>query len=158
MEEYEYSFIVKDIKPYIDYCVENKYRKIKEIKQHRKVFENIHNRKIISRITTENDITIIDFKNTSKNENNLNISNESKSLRINKNNEEFFNSLLNTLDFEQSADNYRIRYIYKKGNVTFEIDDYTSPKMYVVAVEGEKNEVDKVYEELKRLYNKEIIR
>ena len=154
MEEYEYSFNVSDIKPYIEFCKKNKYKKVKEIKQHRKVYENKHNRNIISRITTENDITVIDFKNTNKSYNNLNISNESKSLKINKTNAEFFDSILNILDFEQSADNYRIRYIYKKDNVTFEIDDYSSPKMFVVAVEGERNEVDKVYNELKAINKK----
>ncbi len=37
------------------------------------------------------------------------------------------------------------------GCVKFEIDDYITPCMKVVAIEGEKESVDKVYEELKNL-------
>ena len=151
MEEYEYSFIVKDIKPYINYFEKNNYKKIKEVEQYRKVYENIHNKNIISRITTEDNITVIDFKNTSNKNNDLNISSESKSLEINEGNKEFFNSMLETLDFKQTADNHRIRYIYQKDNVIIEIDNYISPKMYVVAIEGERNKVDKVFKELESI-------
>ena len=153
MEEYEYSYVVNDIKPYIDYCKENKYEKINEVNQHKKVYENIHNKNIISRITTEDNISVIDFKNTSNKNHDLNISNESKSLEINENNKEFFNSMLEILDFKQTADNHRIRYIYQKGKVKFEIDNYTSPKMYVVAIEGERKEVDKIFKELETINN-----
>ena len=34
-EEYEYSFKVKDIKPYIDYCINNDYEKTGESSQTR---------------------------------------------------------------------------------------------------------------------------
>ena len=153
MEEYEYSYKVKDIKPYIDFCIENKYIKIKEVSQHRKVFENIYNKDIISRITSEDDISVIDFKNISDKNNDLNISNESKSLILDESNKEFFDSMLNTLGFKECADNYRTRYIYKKDNVKFEIDDYSSPNMYVVGIEGEREVVDKVFEELKEINN-----
>ena len=154
MEEYEYSYNVTDIKPYIDFCEKNNYKKISETSQRRRVFENIHNRSIISRLTTKDDETVIDFKNTNVSNNNLKISTESKSMIVDDSNKDFFDSLLTTLDFEQSADNYRIRYVYKKGKVKFEIDNYTSPKMYVLAVEGERTAVDKVIEELKELNDK----
>ena len=154
MEEYEYSYNVTDIKPYIEYCEQNGYKKIGEIAQHRKVYENLHNRNIISRITTKDDVTVIDFKNTSEKRKNLNISSESKSLVIDNSNKEFFDSMLTTLDFEQSADNYRVRYVYQKGNVKFEIDNYTSPKMYVIGIEGERKAVDKVFEELEEINSK----
>ena len=36
----------------------------------------------------------------------------------------------------------------RKSDVKFEIDDYTRPQMKVVAIEGEKSQVDKVYQML----------
>ena len=47
MEEYEYSFKVDSIKPYIDYCEKNSYKKSINV-QNRIVYENIHNRNIIA--------------------------------------------------------------------------------------------------------------
>ena len=47
------------------------------------------------------------------------------------------------------------RYVYEKGGVKFEIDDYIRPQMKVVAIEGNKDEVDKVYNELLNVISKE---
>ena len=66
-------------------------------------------------------------------------------------NEKSIYSMLEVLDFYEATKNYRTRYVYKKNDVTFEIDDYTEPKMQVIGIEGEKTKVDKVYEELKKL-------
>ena len=151
MEEYEYSFNATEYEPYIDFCEKNGYKKIDEITQRRRVYENIHNRSIIARITTKDDETVIDFKNTGEHKDNLKVSQESKTLVVDSSNEEFFESMLSTLDFEETADNYRVRYVYKKGKVKFEIDNYTKPVMIVIAVEGEREAVDKVYKELEEL-------
>ena len=51
MEEYEYSFKVATIKPYIEYCENNGYEKISEVTQNRIVYENKHSEHIIARIT-----------------------------------------------------------------------------------------------------------
>ena len=51
MEEYEYSFKVSSIKPYIEYCEKNDYKKESEILENRKVYENKYNPNIIARIT-----------------------------------------------------------------------------------------------------------
>lgn len=62
-------------------------------------------------------------------------------------------SFKNTWTFKYNKDNVleRERIVYKKGGVTFELDSYYKPrKSYVVAIEGEKEEVDKVYKELIR--------
>ena len=54
------------------------------------------------------------------------------------------------LEYKKDIELSRIRMVYKKDNVIFEIDSYNSPEiMYVVAVEGDKEEVDKVYKEIK---------
>ena len=48
----------------------------------------------------------------------------------------------------------RTRSVYKKGNVKFEIDEYTEPEiMNVVAIEGEKEIVDNIYESIKNFDN-----
>ena len=62
---------------------------------------------------------------------------------------EFVNSLLEMMEFKFHKKLERKRYVYEKGNVKFEIDDYKVPKAKVVAIEGEKLEVDKVYSEIK---------
>ena len=63
------------------------------------------------------------------------------------------NTVLKILEFlKYNKDNVldRERIVYQKGEVTFELDTYSEPrKSYVVAIEGEKEEVDKVYKELK---------
>ena len=40
MKEYEYSFKVKSIEPYINYCKNNNYNLIDIIKENRRVYEN----------------------------------------------------------------------------------------------------------------------
>ena len=56
------------------------------------------------------------------------------------------------LEYKKDKVLERTRYVYEKNQVTFELDEYTSPEvMCVVAVEGEKEEVDKVYDEIKDL-------
>ena len=66
--------------------------------------------------------------------------------------EEAVESILNFLEYKKDNTLIRKRYVYKKGNVKFELDDYDAPeKAFVVAIEGEKSEVDKVYEEVKNL-------
>lgn len=56
----------------------------------------------------------------------------------------FVLSVLDVLNFKLVADNFRTRYVYIKDDIMFEIDDYISPKMKVVAIEGEKNKVEKL--------------
>ena len=55
------------------------------------------------------------------------------------------------MGFYIAANNTRIRYVYQKGSIIFEIDDYLEPQMKVVAIEGNKKEVDKVYLQIKHI-------
>ncbi len=152
MEEYEYSIRVSDIQPFIEYCKNKGYTKISANKQNRAVYEHRDNRHILARITkTETNgkvVTIFDCKNSSPEIDGLKIAKESKELELDDKTEEIIKSMINVLNFEQSADNYRIRYVYKLNNVKFEIDDYIKPQFKVVAIEGEKNQVDKTYQEV----------
>ena len=142
MEEYEYSIRVNNIQPFIEYCKSNGYKKISENIQNRAVYEHRDNRHILARITkTETDgktVTIFDCKNSSAEIGGLKIAKESKELELDDRTEDIIKSMINVLNFEQSADNYRIRYVYKLNDVKFEIDDYIKPQFKVVAIEGEK--------------------
>jgi len=152
MIEYEYNFKVEDIDKVLKYCQEHGYELVSKTMQNRVVYENRHNRKIISRITTTvkggKTERVIDFKNVNNNDGLVKQSMESLPMSLNNKSMEIVKSMLEVMDFEQSADNLRTRYVYEKGSVTFEIDDYTRPLMKVVAIEGEKAEVDRVYSEL----------
>ena len=72
MEEYEYSFNVLDIQPYLNYCKQNGYILKSIKKQNRRVYECVGSRGKIARITTTlddmgNAETVLDFKNVTKN-------------------------------------------------------------------------------------------
>lgn len=152
MIEYEYNFKVSDIKPIIEYCKENGYNFVSATWQNRKVFENSNNKNIISRITTtkiNNKLEIVwDFKNVDNKNKTLKISQESLPMSIDKQKIEIVLSMLNTIGFELSADNIRTRYVYEKDNVVLEIDDYERPAMKIVAIEGQKDKVDQLYQQI----------
>ena len=154
MEEYEYSIKVETIKPIIEYCENNNYQLIDKVEQNRIVYQNNYSDDIIARITTsirdDNKNCVFDCKNIGTRNKALKVSNESLPIEVTDDNREAIISILNTLNFYQSANNNRIRYVYKKDGVKLEIDDYTSPLMCVIGIEGEKDKVDLVYEELKK--------
>ena len=162
MKEYEYSFKVKNIKPFISFCKDNGYKKTYEAIENRIVYENKHNTSMIARITTINNNDgkriIFDSKNVDSRRKNLKVSRESKPIIIKSIDKKKYISLLEVLDFKEVANNVRKRYVYKKGRVIFEIDRYIKPKMFVVALEGEQKQVEKVYEELKNCQTLEEIK
>lgn len=160
MQEYEYSFKVESVEPYIDYCIENGYTKIKESIQNRIVYQSLNNEHLIARITStvvndENE-EILDFKNFSEKHKELQVSDESIPFIVNDDNRATIMSMLEVLDFEESADNTRKRVVYQNDDVIFEIDEYITPKMNVVAIEGNKEKVDLIYEEVSKKINNEI--
>ena len=145
MNEYEYSFKVNDITKYIDYCKNNNYKLVEEVKQTRTLYRNSN--KTMARITINNDKMFLDFKEDNLTDDILKIRKETKPLEFN--DIEVVNSILKFLEYEKDITLIRTRIIYEKGNVKFEIDQYESPEIYnVVAIEGEKEDVDKVYKEL----------
>ena len=155
MEEYEYSFKVSSIKPYIEYCEKNDYKKESEILENRKVYENKYNPNIIARITKTviglKEQIVFDCKNVKEERQDLKESQESIPLVFNKSDYSTIESILKTLEFKLVADNIRTRYVYKKNEIKFEIDDYKIPKAQVVAIEGNKEEVDQLYFKLKQI-------
>ena len=66
-------------------------------------------------------------------------------------------SILDMLEYTKDKTLIRTRMVYKKRNVIFEIDKYDAPEvMFVVAIEGEKEDVDRTYAIVKEKINNEI--
>lgn len=150
MTEYEYSFKVKDLKPYIDYCKLNGYELIEESSQKRTLCR--HDNKTMARITIKGKNGIIkkelDFKDDILTDDVLIERRESKAIVFD--DDEAVDSVLEYLGYRKDTILLRERIVYKKNNVVFELDNYESPdKALVVAIEGEKEAVDKIYLEIK---------
>lgn len=149
--EYEYSFVVSDLSEYINYCGRHNYA----LEGHKRQLRTIYvNNDIIARITQnifENkNVNVLDFKENKMGDSDLIIRQESKSIVFD--NVDSCENILNFLGYKKDQTLDRIRTIYVKGNVKFEIDEYVLPyKAFVVAVEGEKDAVDEVYKSLSDL-------
>lgn len=155
MEEYEYSFNVDSVKPFINYCENHGYKKLSKEHQNRVVYQNHHIPNVIARITKTKDgskcRTVFDCKKIEQSDKDLKVSKESMEISVTSGNKASILSMLETLGFYVAADNTRTRYVYEKDSVRFEIDEYVSPQMNVVAIEGQKGAVDKVYAMVRNL-------
>lgn len=153
--EYEYSFKVKDLTKYLDYCKKNDYQLVEETNQERILYRNAN--KTIARMTTKiknnKAKTYLDFKDDNDSDEILKVSRETIPLEVTDSNQEAVLSILDMLEYQKDKTLIRNRWVYKKDKVTFEIDDYKEPQMKVVAIEGNKNQVDKVYQELQESKN-----
>lgn len=152
MKEYEYSFKVKSIKPYIKYCQENNYQLEKENYQIRELFKNKNN--ILARITTEIEnkkrTCVLDFKDDNDTEVLIKEARETVPLIVSNKNRKAVESMLEILGYQQDKILKRKRIVYKKEDIKFEIDEYLKPeKCFVVAIEGKKELVDKTYKDIK---------
>ncbi len=151
MYEYEYSFNVKSIDEYINFCKKNKFKLISKFKQTRIIYRNPN--KTMARITIEEGKKIekiLDFKEDKLTNNDLNVRKESKALKFEDN--DAVESILEFLNYSKDNTLIRNRIVYIKENVKFEIDEYECPsKNYVVAIEGEKEQVDLIYNELSEI-------
>lgn len=155
--EYEYSFKVKEIKPFVDYCVSNEFEFVSKNTQTRILYRNVN--KTLARLTTKNDngveSTVLDFKDDNLDTEVLSVSRETIPLEVTDGNRDAIDSMLDFLDYKKDKVLDRTRVVYKKNDVVFEIDEYTSPEvMCVVAVEGDKEQVDKVYSEIENIGEK----
>lgn len=150
--EYEYSFKVDSLDEYKEYCEENGYEKRLEYDQVRELFTS--DNKVLARITTaktgENTDVFLDFKDDDDSDKVYKESRETIPLKVTDENRGAIDSILNILGYKKKKHLVRTRYIYKKGRVKFEMDDYREPEiMHVVAIEGDRDEVTKVYNEIK---------
>lgn len=148
--EYEYSFKVTDLKPFIKFIEDNKFIKIDENYQSRTLYKKED--KTMARITvsgknSEESKIIFDFKDDEDSDNLLKERRETLPLEIT--NIEIAKSIIEFLGYKENKILIRKRQIFKKEDVEFELDEYESPeKMLVVAVEGNKDKVDEIYHEM----------
>lgn len=158
-KEYEYSFKVKDVHKFIEYCVSHNYKKIEDYEQIRTLYKN--GGKIMARITKNiyEDKTeeVLNFKDDNLNNDVLNVCRESEDLIITDENKNFVKSLIEILDLNNKKVLERHRVTFENKNVKFEIDEYTSPKMKVVAIEGDKKQVEQIYKEIENIINENRI-
>lgn len=154
-KEYEYSFKVKNIKDFVQYCIFNKYEKQEEYLQTRTLYKNggLIMARITENIYVDKREKILNFKEDNLNDNTLKISKESKDLVITDDNQEFVYSLIEILNLTTKKVLKRKRYVFEKNNVRFEIDEYSEPAMNVVAIEGLKENVNDVYNDLREIIN-----
>lgn len=151
MTEYEYSFEVKSLDKYIAYLEDNGYTKLSESEQVRTVYH--HNNGTIARVTIDDCggkiVKTLDFKQGGES-GLLNVREESKAIEFI--DDEAALSILDFLGYKEKIVLHRKRYVYTRDGVKCELDKYTSPFIScVVAVEGKKALVDKVYSEIKKL-------
>lgn len=157
-KEYEYSYKVTSIKEFIQYRESNNFIKISETTQTRTLYKN--DTYIMARITIEEDnlkhtrTEYLDFKENNETNQELKIRKETDILNLNNENKEFVKTLIEFLNLKVDKELIRTRYTYQKENVKFEIDDYINPKMQVLAIEGNSEEVNKINQELMPLIEK----
>ena len=146
--EYEYSFKVKSLNPYIEYCLLNDYLLEKKVQEIRIIYRNSN--KTIARITKQGNKIFLDFKEDKLSDEDLNQRKESKALEIT--DMSAVKSILDFIGYKEDNTLKRERLIYRHNKVKFEIDSYQEPeKCLVVSLEGDKKEVDEVYKEIKLL-------
>ena len=147
MEEYEYSKVVDNLDKYINYCNDNGYI-LSVSNQVRTIYRN---NGLMARITI-NDIDGVvtkelDFKEDKLSDSELIVRKESMALEFNDDN--VVESILDFLNYKKDNTLIRKRYTYIKDDIKFELDEYSSPdKKLVASIEGNKEIVDKIWNEL----------
>lgn len=151
--EYEYSFKVKSLEPYIEYCEKNGYKKTKDVEQQGKEFKGPNQTVARIKIQKQKDEPtkkILDFKEDDDSK--VLVKNRKESLPLNFEDEDAVMSILEFLGYTEPNGAYtRQRIVYEKGEVKFEMDYYFESQNKVMAIEGEKEQVDKVFEEIKEI-------
>ncbi len=153
MREYEYSFNVESLHPYMEYCQNNNYTMRSHADQERTIYRGPN--KTIARVTVnvsdDVETKTLDFKDDVINDEVLIERKETLPLSIN--DTYAVSSVLDFLGYKKDVTLVRTRVVYEKGGVKFEFDSYTQPKKaYVVAIEGDKDKVDLIYNEIKNSF------
>ncbi len=152
MKEYEYSFKVDSLKPYIQFCEKGKYKCVLDCKQTRTIYTS--NNGTIARITLNEgkDVKrVLDFKESKLSDDVL--MEREESLPLVYTDQKAVDSILDMLGYKVGDTIVRTRKAYELDDVKFELDDYDIPcKVFVVAIEGNKDKVDNVYNTVKN-YN-----
>lgn len=152
--EYEHSFNVSDIQEYVNYCEKNNYVLKSNTRQIVTIYRNNGLMVRIAEDINKDKVTYsLDFKEDKLDNNDLIVRKESKQIIFdNINNCE---DILNFLGYKKDNTLDRVRQVYEKDDVIFEIDSYNKPtKAFVVAIEGDKSKVDILYKKISYLNQK----
>lgn len=152
-KEYEYTFKVVSLEPFFEYCQKNGFTFIDKFEQTRTIYRNPN--KTMARITINSNnkgtTKELDFKEDNWIADAV-VKELRESLPLEFESNESVQSILEFLNYKKDNTMVRIRYVYEKQDVKFEFDEYQLPEQaIVVAIEGVKDVVDKVYNEVKDL-------
>lgn len=152
MTEYEYSFKVNSLEKVEKYCNDKNYEFLEKTSQIRTLYRNDNG--TMARITIKkkegSTKKMLDFKDDILSDEVL--IERKESLPLLYEDDCALDSILDYLKYRKDKVLNRERTVYKKKGVIFELDKYKSPEVAcVVAIEGEKKEVDYVYQEIKSL-------
>ena len=154
--EYEYSFKVKSLKPYIEYCLKNDYTLESDNKQQGIIYRGPDRTlaRIKINITSKgNTVKKLDFKEEDFTKTLLKERRDSLALEFS--DDKAVETILEFLNYKKYGSYLRRRQVYTKNNVIFELDYYIKSRNKVMAIEGLKEEVDKVYNEIKNIEKNE---
>lgn len=150
MKEREYHTKINSIEAGKRFAVGHKFDLIFSAEQNITIFRNEN--KTMARIT-ENTCsswtsTILDFKEDKLGESPLSIRRESKAMEIS--DMEATLSILDFLGYKKDNTLRRNRWVYTKGDITIEIDEYLEPEAsFVLSIEGnDYDAVDVLYHEI----------
>ena len=146
--EYEYSYRVKDLAPYLKE-IEKNFKFIEKVSEKRTIYRTDES---IARITYRNDEMLLDFKENKVMVNGSIERKETRAIRFD--NLENCEEILRFLNYTKDATVVRNRSVYEGNNIKFEIDEYFEPeKANVVSFEGDKETCDKYNIDFLKLFN-----
>jgi adenylate cyclase class IV len=149
MREYGHCVEVKSLEPYIKYCIQNGYTLHGKMRQTRMIYKRPD--RTLGRITINNFqdgrvLMQLDFKEDVLA---YGLPESSISAKLEINNISAAENILKFLGYHKRETIIRMRTVYRKGNVSFELDEFEEPKrMCVLTLEGSREEARAVYKEL----------
>lgn len=156
-KEYEYTFKVTSLEPFFEYCQNNGFAFKGKVRQTRIIYRNEN--KTMARITINEDSKGITKELDFKEDNwiaDAIVKELKESLPLKFESDESVLSILGFLKYKKDNTLIRNRYVYENKDVKFELDEYKQPEQsLVVAIEGTKEIVDIIYNEVKNLAPKQ---
>ena len=154
LKEYEYSFEVKSLAPVIEFCKSNNYNFVIQHKQQRTIYRD-KQKTYMARITINDKNGVItkqlDFKEDKLIKGQI-LGERKESLPLDFTDDEAIKSIFQFLELTEDNTLIRNRFVYEKDGVKFELDEYSQPRVaYIVGIEGEKQKVDAVFDEIKNV-------
>lgn len=147
--EQEYTIIIKEVKPFINYLESNNYILIEESNQKRIIYKKEDNTMLRITIKEMNNKIIkeLDFKEDKLNNDNYIERKESKKLVFE--DDEVIKSFIDFLNYKKDIELTRKRTVYEKEKVIVEIDEYVNPyKNIVFSIEGDALKAKILYNDI----------